>query len=162
MSIVITEISPLRYSYCNVQYETLAEVEAAVLATKDKLDNKPTTWCVVKRILPVGVGHSYNVPADGLLDAEILSLDAEGIYKVSSDINGTVYENLTATQANEAIQTERTIWAQAFRVHEIDSGTYKRFSNEIEDHELFGLVQNIFDPSNDPIPVTNADMSEYI
>jgi hypothetical protein len=160
--IVITELNPCMYNYANVNYETREEADAAVLVVKDILDNKPTTWCMVKRITPVGDGKSYLVPADGLSDAEILSLDSDGVYKVSSEFFGDVYENLTATEANAAILTERTRWAQVRRVNEIHSGTYTKYSNENPEHGLFGLVQYMFDPINDPVTPTNADMSGYV
>ena len=40
-----------RYMYGNLTYETVSDVESAVRNMKDDLDNKPTTWCVVKPMI---------------------------------------------------------------------------------------------------------------
>ena len=37
-----------RYMYADIKYKTVSDVESAVRNMKDDLDNKPTTWCVVK------------------------------------------------------------------------------------------------------------------
>tara|TARA_R110000868_G_C10566008_1_gene737316 strand:+ start:190 stop:675 length:486 start_codon:yes stop_codon:yes gene_type:complete len=160
--ITIELISGLVFQYAGKRYFSQAEVDAAVVSVKDILDNKPTTWCVVKKLTSINGGANFYVPSETLSDAEIMSLEPEEIYKVSSEIFGENYDDLTATEATEAVKRERTRWAQAKEVNLIYNGTLTKHSNNIVDSPLYGLSLDIFEKTGDPVAPTNADMSGYV
>ena len=162
MTITIELISDLVFHYAGKRYFSQAEVDAAVVSVKDILDNKPTTWCVVKKLTPINGGANFHVPSETLSDAEIMSLELEEIYKVSSEIFGENYDDLTATEATEAVKLERTRWAQAKEVNSIYIGTLTKYSNNIVGSPMYGLVHDMFEQTGDPVAPTNADMSGYV
>tara|TARA_R110000764_G_C10899350_1_gene371261 strand:- start:62 stop:553 length:492 start_codon:yes stop_codon:yes gene_type:complete len=162
MAITKETIQDPCYYYGSNQYASQAEVDSAVLDMKNKLDNSPTNWCVVKRLTLVNGGQQYQVPNEVLSDLEIMSLDPTGIYKVSSVIFGKNYDDLTADEASAAVALERTRWANAYAVHLIDTGTLVRFENQNPEDRQFGLVHDFFIRSIEPVAPTNADMSVYV
>ena len=88
------------YEYAANKYNTLDEVKAAVTDMKDKLDNKPTTWCVVKpminpKTITLSIGDTV-VRDSGtpLNDAQIKALSSsDNVYNIYSINEG---DNFTA------------------------------------------------------------------
>ena len=140
-----------RYIYAEVTYETVDEVQEAVTAMKDRLDNNPTDWCVVKpsissQTLRIDgnevVAYAYGNP---LTDAEINALDSsETVYNVFS-INDA--DNYTEVSENNVAEKIRLMRASYGRWLAVD----KYFDSQVEDGEVL-ITHN----------VTNEDMSVYV
>lgn len=161
MSIVVTTKVAVMYVYAGVQYSSEADMDAGVLATKHILDNTPTAWCVVKRVTLDADDNVY-VPETTLSDSEILSLDPVGVYQVSSELNGDNWFRLSADEAAERVQLERTVWANAKEVNSIYTGRLDNYLNNTTDSPLYGTTQDIFILESGPVAPTNADMSGYV
>jgi hypothetical protein len=100
-----------KWFYKNKTYETEAEVNQAVLDFKDRLDNSPTDWCIVKE-LTGSVEDGWVIPTTGLTDAQINTLDESKNYSIASIISGGNETGLPASQAAEKVAEYRTEYAQ--------------------------------------------------
>ena len=161
MAIIKTILHEPYYAYAHEEFVTMDAVNVKVLDVKDKLDNKPTTFCTVKRLTPLD-GGKYQVPSEGLSDADIMSLDSDGFFKVSSELFGTNYDTLTAEEANSAVQTEKLQWAQAKAVNTICPGRLVRQSEDDPSSPLYGVNFDIFEEVGDYFAPSNVDMSGYV
>lgn len=106
------------YNYVGTTYNTLAEVEVAVTAFKNTLDNQPTTYCEVKEV----TGNNEDgwvFVTDKLTDSEILSLDAAKTYYVYSPYDGEAFHGLTSSEVNAKIDVYRNIFATAVRANTV-------------------------------------------
>ena len=135
-----------RYEYGLVGYETLEEVEAAVTQMKDKLDNQPTQWCVVKpminpRTIAIYSGDVIGYDSgEALTDAQIKALStSDTLYNIYSVFEG---DNLTELSEEEVVEKVNTLKINFARMHEV---------NTYFDYELKVAVN-----------VTNEDMSGYV
>ena len=101
-----------RYLYASFTYETVSDVESAVRNMKDDLDNKPTTWCVVKpminpRTISLSTGDVVGWDSDNpLTDTQIKALSSSdkvyNVYSVHEGYNHTaISEADTVTKVNE-------------------------------------------------------------
>tara|TARA_X000001036_G_C20609928_1_gene778570 strand:- start:109 stop:522 length:414 start_codon:yes stop_codon:yes gene_type:complete len=134
------------YEYAANKYNTLDEVKAAVTDMKDKLDNKPTTWCVVKpminpKTITLSIGDTV-VRDSGtpLNDAQIKALSSsDNVYNIYSINEGdnfiAVAEDVTVTKVNVI----KLAYARMLQV------------NKYFDYETKALMN-----------VTNEDMSGYV
>ena len=104
------------YSYQNKLYNTLQEVESAVSAFKDKLDNQPTTYCEVKEV--TGSDEAgWTAVTDELTDAEILSLDPAKRYYIYSQYDGESFYGLTAEETTTKKNQFRNAFATRVRAN---------------------------------------------
>ena len=106
----------IKWHYANVAYETEALAEAAVLVMKERLENNPTDWVVVKE-LSGNANDGWVVPATALTDSEINNLDDTKHYNVSSVLAGDTDIGLTASEATAKIAEHRTVYSDSFRVN---------------------------------------------
>jgi predicted nucleotidyltransferase len=135
-----------KYEYGLVGYETLEEVEAAVTQMKDKLDNQPTQWCVVKpminpRTIAIYSGDVIGYDSgEALTDAQIKALStSDTLYNIYAVFEG---DNLTELSEEEVVEKVNTLKRSFARIHEV---------NTYFDYELKVAVN-----------VTNEDMSGYV
>jgi hypothetical protein len=108
---------PSYWIYGRAQYDTQAEAEAAVTELKNKLDNCPTNWAVVKEATPDGNG-GYTLGSP-LTDDQVNNLDGNTLYNVWSIRTG---ENLIAVDAatvTSKIAEWRVNWAQIMEANQI-------------------------------------------
>lgn len=108
----------MTYSYNQQQYETLEQVNSAVLALKIRLDNNPTDWCVVK-VLSGNAEDGWVVPSETLSDAEIGNLSEDNHYSVSSIYDGTSYIGINGIEATQKVREMRTQYATGLRANTI-------------------------------------------
>ena len=106
----------IKWHYANVAYETEALAEAAVLVMKERLENNPTDWVVVKE-LSGNANDGWVVPATTLTDSEINSLDNTKHYSVAAVISGDNDLGLTASEATAKVAEHRTVYADQYRVN---------------------------------------------
>lgn len=100
--------------YKDNEYTSEADANQAVLDFKNRLDNNPTDWAVVKQL--TGDAESgWGVPQEGLTDAEINALDETQHYSISSVVGGGSEVGLTATEITAKVAEYRTEYAQFFR-----------------------------------------------
>lgn len=140
-----------RYMYGNITYETVSDVESAVRNMKDDLDNKPTTWCVVKpminpKTINLSTGSVVGWDSDNpLTDTQIKALNKSdkvyNVYSVHEGYNFTaISEADTVTKVNEM----RTAYAKWKSVDEY-------YDMQVANDDPW-IVHK----------VTNEDMSSYV
>jgi hypothetical protein len=108
---------PSYWIYGRAQYDTQAAAEAAVTEMKNKLDNCPTNWCVIKEATPDGNG-GY-ILGNPLTDDQVNNLNNDALYNVWSIRTG---ENLIAVDAATVaskIAEWRVNWAQIMEANQI-------------------------------------------
>lgn len=104
--------------YNDNEYTSEADVNQAVLDFKNRLDNNPTDWAVVKQL--TGDAESgWGVPQEGLTDAEINSLDETQHYSISSVVGGGSEVGLTAAEITAKVAEYRTEYAQYCRANTV-------------------------------------------
>lgn len=96
--------------YANGEYTSEADVNAAVVSFKSRLDNNPTDWVVVKEVTSDGNG-GWTVPSETLTDAEINSMSSDSYYNVNAVHSGTTYTGITGTEATTRVLELRTEYA---------------------------------------------------
>lgn len=135
-----------RYFYATTPYKTVTDVEAAVRNMKDTLDNKPTTWCVVKPMINPKTIHLATGDVIGWEAGE--SLNDSQIKALSS--SDTLY-NVYAIQGGENLTDvkEKDVAAKV-------EGMRKVYANWVD-------VTSYYDyQDNTQKSVTNEDMSGYV
>lgn len=135
-----------RYVYASQQYDTLDEVEAAVTQMKDKLDNQPTTWCVVKPMINPRTIAIYSGDVIGydsgepLTDAQINALsNSSTVYNVYAIYDGDNFTEVAEADVASKVTNMRLSYARWL------------------------VVNKYFDIDNNSVNnVTNEDMSGYV
>jgi hypothetical protein len=107
-----------KWIYCQTQYDTKAEADAAVLAQKSRLDNNPADWVVVKK-LTGNASDGWVLPPQTLTDSEINNLDETEHYSVASIVGGENCLGLTASEVTAKVAELRTEFAQHIMVDTI-------------------------------------------
>jgi len=108
-----------KYLYKQQPLTTEAEVEAAITATVDILENRPSEWCIVKE-LGGNAEDGWVIPQQPLTDYEILNLlDDTKFYSVQSRYQGGNETGLNPTQAREKIDEYRLGYCQFWEVDTI-------------------------------------------
>lgn len=102
--------------YNNNAYNTEAEVNAAVTALKNRLDNNPTDWVVVKEVTSNGEGGWIVIPTP-LTDEEINNLDTTKYYNVNSVPAGDTFIGLTGEEAAAKVVELRSLYANWIRAN---------------------------------------------
>ena len=148
-----------KYNYATNPYETLNEVEAAVTALKNQLENNPTLWCSVKpqintRQMTLVDGTEITVFDDGdaLSDTEIMAISSsdEGLYHVDAIHDGDNMTDLNAEDAISKVALLRNSYARSL--------TADKYI-EITERDTEGDV--VADIIAEEVPVTNEDMSVF-
>lgn len=99
--------------YKGNQHTSEADVNQAVLDFKNRLDNNPTDWVVVRQL--TGDAESgWVIPVEELTDAEINALDQAHHYSVSSVVEGGSEVGLTATEATAKVAEYRLGFANYY------------------------------------------------
>jgi hypothetical protein len=135
-----------RYFYATIPYETVTDVEAAVRHMKDTLDNKPTTWCVVKPMInPKTISLSSGdvigwETGEPLNDSQIKSLNSsDTVYNVYAIQGGDNFTEVKEKDVSAKVEGMRKIYAN------------------------WATVTSYFDSQETTfINVTNEDMSGYV
>ena len=135
-----------RYFYATIPYETITDVEAAVRNMKDTLDNKPTTWCVVKAMInPKTISLSSGdiigwETGEPLNDSQIKSLSSsDTIYNVYAIQGGDNFTEVAEKDVSTKVNDMRKIYAN------------------------WAVVESYFDSQETKfINITNEDMSGYV
>ena len=99
------------YYYNSEQYANLDLVATAVTALKQRLDNNPTDWVVVKQVTSNGEG-GWVVSPTPLTDAQINALDSSLYYNVNAQHDGTSYIGCSGTEAAEKVAEIRSSYAR--------------------------------------------------
>jgi len=140
-----------RYIYADNRYETVSDVENAVKNMKDVLDNKPTTWCVVKaminpKIIPLSTGNVVGWDSgDPLNDTQIKALsNSDTVYNVYSVNDGYNYTEVSESNTVTTVTQMRQSYARWKDVS-------KYYDSQVAEGEPF-IEHN----------VTNEDMSGYV
>ena len=113
--------------YNDQEFSTEADVKKAVAALRDRLENNPTDWVVVKR-LTGDKDAGWDIPTDELSDAEINKLDPSHHYSVSSVMGGSSEVGLSAAEAADKVLEYRREYAQLNYVNTIQ----KQYSPTID------------------------------
>jgi len=137
--------------YGNLTYETVSDVESAVRNMKDDLDNKPTTWCVVKpminsRTISLSTGDVVGWDSDNpLTDTQIKALSSsDKVYNVYSVFEGYNFTAISEADTVTKVKEMRTSYAR-WRV------VSKYYDTQVSEGDDW-ITHN----------VTNEDMSSYV
>ena len=103
-------------------FDSEAEVNAAVVSLKSRLDNNPTDWVVVKEVTSNGQG-GWTVNPTPLTDDQINNLDVEKHYNVTSVHHGHTATTLSSTDATNKVLEYRTLYAQWILANSITKTT---------------------------------------
>lgn len=106
----------MAYVYRNSEYETVEELNSAITATKNILDNNPTHWCVVK-LLSGNAEDGWVIPSETLTDEEINNMSADNYYNVSAIYDGYTYTGINGTDATQRVRDLRTSFANWVEVN---------------------------------------------
>ena len=140
------------YNYAHTLYQSVDDVEAAVSALKNQLENNPTIWYTVKpqintRLMQLVDGTEITVFDDGdaLSDTEIMALSSsdDGLYHIYAIKDG---DNLTDLSAEDLITKVALIRNSYARWLQAD-----KYFQKTDDYEA----------PNIEIAVTNEDMSIF-
>ena len=104
--------------YTNKQYTTKAEVDAAVVAMKSRLENNPTDWVIVKELTGNAV-DGWVIPSETLSDSEINNLESGKYYNVAAVVDGYNDLGLTASEATAKVAEHRTSYARFMSVNTV-------------------------------------------
>jgi hypothetical protein len=107
-----------KWIYAYTEYTTQADVDAAVVAQRDRLDNNPTDWVVVKE-LTGNASDGWVVPSETLTDDQINGLDSTKHYSVAAIHKGDNDLGLTASEAAAKVAEHRAAYAEYMRVNTI-------------------------------------------
>jgi len=100
-----------KWFYNQNSFDSEAEVNAAVVSLKSRLDNNPTDWVVVKEVTSNGQG-GWIVNPTPLTDSQINNLDNTKHYNVTSINDGYTATGLSGSEATSKVLEYRTLYAQ--------------------------------------------------
>ncbi len=125
----------MAFIYAQQSYETKAQVEAAVVAFKNRLDNNPTDWVTVK-LLGGNAVDGWVVPTQELNDTDINTISGDEFYSVSEVYGGNTWTGLSSSQVTEKVLEARkayATWMQANTINETYAPTNEDMSNYVFD-----------------------------
>jgi len=108
------------YIYKNTHYNTIDEVNAAVTATKDILDNQPIEYCEIKQ-LTGSVEDGWIIPDTPMTNAEVLAITNDGHYSAYSQFSGQTYIGLTAAETLEKLEEFKIMYGNNYQVNTIST-----------------------------------------
>ena len=138
-----------QYVYANEIYNSITDLENAVVNMKAKLDNEPCEWCSVRSVNSSMNGDTEVWVTGNLLDNDQLNNlpDDDSRYMISSIIKGSNDLGISREDLLSRINEYRVFYSNYHIVN-------KYFTYEF-DEELQELQQNTFD-------VTNENMNIYM
>ena len=104
--------------YFDTKYSSQEDANQKVLAVKQRLDNNPTDWVVVKK-LGGSAESGWIIPTEALTDQEINNLSASHYYLVSAVISGDSSIGLSSVQANAKVLSHRKEYCDFYMVNTI-------------------------------------------
>jgi len=122
-----------KWIYTFVDYTSKADLDAAVLAQKVRLDSNPNDWVRVKEATGNDTDGWVLSPTP-LTDAEINNLDAAKHYSVSAIATGDNALGLTPSEADAKVRELRTSHAQSIQantVYAVDAPTAADMSDYV-------------------------------
>ena len=149
------------YIYASQIYQSVGDVETAVTALKNRLENNPTEWCCVKpqiniRQMTLFNGDEITVwdVGDALSDAEIMALTPsdEGLYHIYSTQAGDNLSDLSPIDLLTKVTLLRNSYARrliADKYFEVTEDAGNLNSEDTENPDA-------------GIDVTNEDMSVFM
>ena len=129
-----------RYFYATIPYKTVTDVEAAVRNMKDTLENKPTTWCVVKPQinpktihLPTGDVIGWEA-GEALNDTQIKALSSsDTLYNVYAIQGGENLPDVKEKDVAAKVEVMRKVyanWVDVTSYYDSQDNTQKSVTNE--------------------------------
>ena len=108
------------YIYKNTHYNTIDEVNAAVAATKDLLDNQPNEYCEIKQ-LTGNAEEGWVIPDTAMTNAEVLAINDNGYYSAYSQFSGQTHIGLTASETLEKLEEFKIMYGNNYQVNTIST-----------------------------------------
>lgn len=134
-----------KWYYCAETFFTQEDANQKVLDVKQRLDNNPTDWAIVKQL--DGSNESgWVIPKTVLTDAEVNSLNANYFYSISSVVGSGTFIGLSSSETQAKVLEYRKEYCDYYQVN-----TIKEFT------EVDGVITEITEYAP-----TNVDMSSYI
>ena len=134
-----------KWYFCSETFLTQEDVNQKVLDVKQRLDNNPTNWAIVKQ-LGGNDELGWLVPKAVLTDAEINNLNANYYYSVSSVVGSETLIGLSSSETQAKVLEYRKEYCDYYQVN-----TIKQFT------EVDGVITEITEYAP-----TNVDMSSYM
>ena len=134
-----------RWYYCTETFSTQEDVNQKVLDVKQRLDNNPTDWAIVKQ-LGGNSESGWIVPVTELTDAEINNINANHYYSISSIVGSDNFIGLSSVEIQAKVPEYRKEYCDYYRVNTVTQLT-----------EVDGVITE----TTEYAP-TNADMSGYV
>lgn len=106
------------YIYKNIQYNTIEEVNDAVIATKNVLDNQPNEYCQIKQ-LTGNAEDGWKIPDTLMTNDEILAITDDGYYSTYSQLSGESHIGLTAIETLEKLEEYKILYGNYYQVNTI-------------------------------------------
>lgn len=106
------------FVYCDREYQTQEELNNAITAQKNRLDNNPTDWCTIKEVTQNADG-SWNMPPTQLSDTAILNLEENKTYSFATDITGSFSVGLSSVETTNKVNETRSVYANLLKVNTI-------------------------------------------
>ena len=134
-----------KWYYCSETFLTQEDVNQKVLDVKQRLDNNPTNWAIVKQ-LGGNAELGWLVPKAVLTDAEINNLNANYYYSISSVVGSETLIGLSSVETQAKVLEHRKEYCVYYQIN-----TIKEFT------EVDGVITEITEYAP-----TNVDMSSYM
>jgi hypothetical protein len=131
--------------YCAETFSTQVDANQKVLDVKQRLDNNPTDWAIVKQ-LDGSAESGWVVPATILTDAEVNNLNANYYYSISSVVGSGTFIGLSSAETQAKVLEYRKGYCDYYQVNNI-----KEFTE----------VDGVITETTEYAP-TNVDMSSYM
>jgi hypothetical protein len=134
-----------KWYYCTETFSTQEDVNQKVLYVKQRLDNNPTDWAIVKQ-LGGNSESGWIVPVTKLTDTEINNLNANHYYSISSIVGSGNFIGLSSVEIQAKVLEYRKEYCDYYRVNTVEQLT-----------EVDGVITE----TTEYAP-TNVDMSGYV
>tara|TARA_R110002050_G_scaffold63602_2_gene138943 strand:- start:560 stop:973 length:414 start_codon:yes stop_codon:yes gene_type:complete len=134
-----------KWYYCKETFSTQEDVNQKVLDVKQRLDNNPTDWAIVKQ-LDGSDESGWVVPRAVLTDAEINNLNANNYYSCSSVVGSDTQIGISSAKTQAKVVEYRKEFCDYYQVNTVAQ---------------FTEVDGVITETTEYAP-TNADMSGYV
>jgi len=134
-----------KWYYFAETFSTQEDANQKVLDVKQRLDNNPTNWAIVKQ-LDGSDELGWVVPRAVLTDAEVNSLNANHYYSISSVVGSGTFIGLSSSEIQAKIVEYRKEFCDYYQVN-----TVKQFT------KADGVITQTIEYAP-----TNVDMSGYV
>jgi len=134
-----------KWYYCTETFSTQEDVNQKVLDVKQRLDNNPTDWAIVKK-LGGNSKSGWIVPVTKLTDTEINNINANHYYSISSVVGSDTLIGISSVEIQAKALEFRKEYCDYYRVNTVTQLTE---------------VDSVITETTEYAP-TNVDMSGYI